>query len=998
MSNSLGTTIEQAQVAFTNGDYRSVVESCTHIIDQYPHYTAAQRLLGLAYLEQGQSGEAETWFARLLAHDPRDPAAYLGLGLIAEDRGVLEHALAYCQVAWELAPYEESFREPINRVAEKRYGADGRLRLTHAALAQIHANASRLRRAIKEYQAALIALPDRIDLWMGLADALWTLGENADAAEIAREFLKDHSELVPALVILADLEHRTGDPAVATDYRERLRRLDPDGALTAAMIARQPAADADFLLVKPDEQPQLDEWADTVVSERPQFAPAPDFTFQPEHDTGEVADIDDLQPIRLEEFADEMPDIPDEPTTSSFVPEPIEEEEEEPDTVEVEQPEDELLDDEPEDVVVEAPAADPEPDAVPSLNLLDMDLDDDPPPFSDEPVDEAELESLLDDFEGIEPMSLDDFGASDNMPAPASSGFFEDSDIDFDFKIEDPDAVQIGGGPPTVAPGIFSGGGSLSDASGLIDDEFPELPEVDEPGQDIELDEVDRGTILLADTDTSETSATEEPVPQASTVDPPPPPAAPTIPTGTGFTRLLGELGNEGLAPFDPARTARESGEASGSPSGDESPAFPSLADGWDEIDAQLASATPGGDAGNDELLDIDELGLEPFTLDDEDMDRVTSVEPAARAAQAESASEEDAGVTYPEDNAAAQSVADVLSAEAGPGVVGDMDDVPGLEPFEIEDFEDLGGTDSFDFGVLPWEQQDEGEGIDVQELLAEVTDSEEPEEPVLDPELPSSATDHLDITQELSNGSLDPQFERRMAEVEQAARENLDRLNRDQGREPAEVVAAVDVGSPGEESSALHRNVATPTAERLVADEALFERTRAAKTALIEQGIIKGDRELIALPVEETAAAEPIAAPEPEAPAVEPDAQAYPLEMEQIDEPAAPEASNLDALRDAVENDPHNDDARWQHAEALRERDEIHAAFTEYRWLIRHAPSRHNDIIASLELCAYNDQEADLAHRLLADIYRRRGDSAQARNHASMAMATRRLMREIRM
>jgi tetratricopeptide (TPR) repeat protein len=135
MSISLQEAIGQAQTAFDSGDYRSVVESCSRIIDQYPHFTSAQRLLGQAYLQQGQPGEAESWFARLLAHDPREASAYLGLGLIAEDRGVLDHALAYCQVAWELAPEQAQYRDTMTRVAERRYGSDGRLRLTHAALA-----------------------------------------------------------------------------------------------------------------------------------------------------------------------------------------------------------------------------------------------------------------------------------------------------------------------------------------------------------------------------------------------------------------------------------------------------------------------------------------------------------------------------------------------------------------------------------------------------------------------------------------------------------------------------------------------------------------------------------------------------------------------------------------------------------------------------------------------------------------------------------------------
>ena len=58
MSISLHEAIGQAQTAFDSGDYRSVVDTCSRIIDQYPHYTSAQRLLGQAYLEQGKTETA----------------------------------------------------------------------------------------------------------------------------------------------------------------------------------------------------------------------------------------------------------------------------------------------------------------------------------------------------------------------------------------------------------------------------------------------------------------------------------------------------------------------------------------------------------------------------------------------------------------------------------------------------------------------------------------------------------------------------------------------------------------------------------------------------------------------------------------------------------------------------------------------------------------------------------------------------------------------------
>jgi tetratricopeptide (TPR) repeat protein len=1010
MSISLSEAIGQAQAAFDGGDYRSVVESCSRIVDQFPHYASAQRLLGLAYLEQGQPGEAETWFARLLAHDPREASAYLGLGLIAEDRGVLDNALAYCQVAWELAPEQARFREPITRVAEKRYGSDGKLRLTHAALAQIHAGARRLRRAIKEYQSALIALPDRIDLWMGLAETLWMIGELDDAAEIAREFLKDHPDLARALVLLADVEHQQGNLEEAGRYRDRLRRIDPDGALAAAMVALNPHAHADFLLLPADQQPALEARADTVVSERPQFAPAPDFTFQPDAaaEHASATDLEELQPIRLEEFTDEAHA---EPQTASFVPESLEEEE--PDTVEVEP----IIFDE---LDVAAAADDIEqPDSFEDLEaVFALDMDDAQPeepsatgqfdleadflnleaevrPFDarleDAPglaLDDAQMDELMGDLDGIEPMSLDEFGANDGELTEMSPGFFEDADIDFDIRIEDPNAVQIGGSLPNVAPGIFPGGGSLSSSSGLGSDDFPELPEVAEPAGSA-LDDDGGQTILLDDPDHFE-SAMSAPLETSAADRRQPPAAPPPVPTGTGFTRLLGELGNEGLAPFDPSRTAVHSDAstrgAQNADSGNDH--GPSLTEGWDDLDADLASAIPSGVAGTDELLELDGLDLQPFALDDEDLDQVTSVQPAASRPLAPRAA--DGGPTAGGTEEATEAVDAVV------------DDLPGLAPFAIEEFDELDAEEPFAFGVLPWERQDDESelDIDIDGLLsaASPVDQESavpvPPEPavsgsVFDPD-ETYVDPSLDITRELGNGAMDPHFAHRMAEVEAAARRNLDRLQREQNGQPVEPISAADIipDSAGERHPA--DLLTNPSAELLVSDESLFQRSRSAKEVMVSQGVIQGDREI---EMDELAGAPPpMETPESEHPLVAP-------------EPAAPEREPVDlaapdvaALRATLETDPHDDDARWDLAEALRQRGDFHAAFTEYRWLIRHTPGRHNAVIAALEACAQNDQEADLAHRLLADIYRRRGDSAQARNHASMAMATRRLMREIRM
>src|SRR5690606_8562098 len=146
--------------------------------------------------------------------------------------------------------------------------------------------------------------------------------------------------------------------------------------------------------------------------------------------------------------------------------------------------------------------------------------------------------------------------------------------------------------------------------------------------------------------------------------------------------------------------------------------------------DAELASATPGGADAIDELIDIDALGLEPFTLDDEDMDFVTSVQPAA----AETREQPQPIVSPPPEPGASDAPQGAEQpAEGADGGV-DREDVPGLGPFAIEDFEDINADSPFEFGVLPWERAEgSANGLDIDALLG--SDESEPVTPAPEPE-----------------------------------------------------------------------------------------------------------------------------------------------------------------------------------------------------------------------------------------------------------------------
>jgi tetratricopeptide (TPR) repeat protein len=100
--------------------------------------------------------------------------------------------------------------------------------------------------------------------------------------------------------------------------------------------------------------------------------------------------------------------------------------------------------------------------------------------------------------------------------------------------------------------------------------------------------------------------------------------------------------------------------------------------------------------------------------------------------------------------------------------------------------------------------------------------------------------------------------------------------------------------------------------------------------------------------------------------------------------------ARDVATLRAALEITPDDGEMRWWLAEALREQGELSDAYGEYRWLIRHAPSWHDTVAQALNECVMRDQSPEMAHRLLGDIYRRRGDIGRASAHAAQALQQR--------
>ena len=1012
MSLSISDALHQAQEAMNGGDYSSATATCSRLVGQFPGYVEAYRLLAEAYRELGQPSEAQQAYTAALMRHQRHPSAYSGLGMLAEEQGSADSALAYCQVAWELDPGQQHLRETLSRVAMRRYASDGEIQFSRAALAQLHASASRLHRAVAEYRAALTALPERVDLQLGLAETLWRLGQDAEATRLATAVLDAFPESAPALVVLADIEHKAGNRR-ADDLLRRLRAVDPDGTIVASMLENNPRADRAWLEVPTAAVPWLREDAPAISIERPKIAPAPDFEYQPIRSEIPVqpVDIDALAPISLDELG--AGDIP----------------------------------------------ADIEPISLEELGGLPEGFQPfNPSEFGDDlPVSEApvfdfsSLDTAAQSIVSEEPAALVDLGFEDFSEQPFVPS--EQSSIRANQSASPTDNLQMQPEPSWELP--------------ILDEDLPQVPATTTPASMATdskgLDDLSALAAALEGDVAEALARAGEPVP-ATEVDVEasrPPQHAPS-----GYTTMLQSLDDAGLAPFDPlgpmadpfgtppsvlapaapvAPTAPSMSVASAetlAASAASSEDIAGLTDDWDSIDDEILRAVPGGVVRGytDQLRSLSEIGLAPFEVEEaeDDIEGVTPFNPFSAEPIAP------APVRPPVPPVAQPAPAPADTVAGGATSPAEDDLLVGLQPFAFEEFDQPAAAaaqpSAFTLPQPGWEGAS-GSAVpsdeDLDALLAlgeEAAGDDFPiEPPTVEVPVPLShsvtppdryAFDDASIADETM--LLAPRQERDEVESISPATptrrtesdllrtipgldeadidfllQNSVAVTRELEQEPAVFSQHVPTMQPTTtpEPIAPMESMATPVVqpdavETLRPGTELFHRARRVKDELVSEGIIGGMREL----EEEITTSELIARqdsiPTQQLPDPMP-VQHAPFAVDDDEDdlpfPAMGVTRDTTMLRAALEVTPEDDELHWWLAEALRERGEMVDAYHEYRWLIRNAPSRHDDILHALNTCVERDQEPETAHRLLGDIYRRRGDVTRASSHAAAALQARR-------
>ncbi|MDW8231446.1 MAG: tetratricopeptide repeat protein [Roseiflexaceae bacterium] len=257
---------DQARQWLEANDLDRAIGMAHHILDTYPHCLEAHRILGEAHLSGRQYEEARADFERALQFDPEHIPALVGLGMACERLGQLDRAISAFERALEIKPDVPELRNQLLRLYTDAWGSEyAHLRLSRAGLARLYAKGHMLPQAISEFRQVAADQPDRLDVQVALAEALWRDEQEEEAAEVCRAILAQHPYALKANLILGYIELASGNPS-GEHYWKTAAAIDPYQVTARTLFESLPPVDV--------PEPTLPEWDETEWLNRQVSAPA----------------------------------------------------------------------------------------------------------------------------------------------------------------------------------------------------------------------------------------------------------------------------------------------------------------------------------------------------------------------------------------------------------------------------------------------------------------------------------------------------------------------------------------------------------------------------------------------------------------------------------------------------------------------------------------------------------------------------------------------------
>lgn len=255
MKVRLRELMDQARELVRTGSYDQAIATCRYILKQHPKYIDAYRVVAEACLERGDYKEATDLFKRVLSAAPHNFIAYVGLGIIYEQDGLLDEAIWHLERAFELAPANGEIRQMLRQLYEKRDGVEpSRLKLNRAALGYLYTKGGLYPEAVNEFQQVLTQDPERIDIQLAMAEAYWHADNRRESAELCQEILNKMPNCLKANLLLGKIWSSTGLEDEGETLLRRARSMDPEGLIAQEVLEEQSPLQVEEVWIEQPEQ------------------------------------------------------------------------------------------------------------------------------------------------------------------------------------------------------------------------------------------------------------------------------------------------------------------------------------------------------------------------------------------------------------------------------------------------------------------------------------------------------------------------------------------------------------------------------------------------------------------------------------------------------------------------------------------------------------------------------------------------------------------------
>jgi tetratricopeptide (TPR) repeat protein len=250
----------QIEGMIDQGRYAQAVAHGKYILGTYPKYVAGYRLLGRAMLEARRDEDALDMFLRVLSADPEDMLSWVAMSEIYDRRDELDAAVWFLERAFELSVDNQLVAEELRQLYGRRDGVEPeRVELTRGALARLYLKGDLLSRSVSEFRTLLDEQPDRVDLEVAFAEALWRNEQRLEASEVCQRILDKLPYCLKANLLLGEIWVNSGREEGQT-YLRRAEALDPQNGMAQALFGEtSPLPTRDVRIAPYDERKPVTE-------------------------------------------------------------------------------------------------------------------------------------------------------------------------------------------------------------------------------------------------------------------------------------------------------------------------------------------------------------------------------------------------------------------------------------------------------------------------------------------------------------------------------------------------------------------------------------------------------------------------------------------------------------------------------------------------------------------------------------------------------------------